>query len=58
MTRKWGAERVEPLFVDNPRAALTGEPIDVDYVPQAGNESGISSGSQKGGKKKESLSLR
>ena len=36
MTRKWGAERVEPLFVDNPRAALTGEPIDVDYVPQMG----------------------
>ena len=36
MTRKWGAERVEPLFVDNPRAVLTGEPIDVDYVPQVG----------------------
>jgi protein-tyrosine phosphatase len=36
MTRKWGAERVEPLFVDNPRAALTGEAIDVDYVPQLG----------------------
>jgi protein-tyrosine phosphatase len=34
MTRKWGAERVEPLFVDNPRATLTGEPIDVDHVPQ------------------------
>ena len=35
MSRKWGAARVEPLFVDNPRAVLTGEPIDVGYVLQA-----------------------
>jgi protein-tyrosine phosphatase len=35
MSRKWGAERVDPLFVDNPRAVLGGEQIDVDFVPYA-----------------------
>ena len=33
MTRKWGAERADPLFVDNPSAVLTGDPIDVDVLP-------------------------
>jgi protein-tyrosine phosphatase len=33
MSRRWGAERVDPLFVGNPRAVLTGDQIDVDFVP-------------------------
>ena len=35
LKRRWGAERVDPLFVDNPGAVLTGEAIDVDPVPYA-----------------------
>jgi protein-tyrosine phosphatase len=29
----WGEARVEPLFVHNPRAVLTGDPIDADVLP-------------------------
>jgi protein-tyrosine phosphatase len=31
----FGEERIRPMFVDNPRAVLTGEPIDVE-LPRPG----------------------
>ena len=30
----WGEARVEPLFVQNPRAVLTGDPLERDILPQ------------------------
>jgi protein-tyrosine phosphatase len=35
LSKKWDEERIRPLFVDNPRAVLTGDPIDVDLPAAA-----------------------
>jgi protein-tyrosine phosphatase len=35
LSKKWGEERIRPLFVENPQAVLTGEAIDVDLGPAA-----------------------
>ena len=33
LSRKWGEERIRPLFVENPAAVLTGDAIEVDVAP-------------------------
>jgi protein-tyrosine phosphatase len=33
LVEAWGEEAVRPMFVDNPRAVLTGEPIESDPRP-------------------------
>ena len=33
LARSWGEDSVRPLFEDNPRAVLTGDPIDYDFQP-------------------------
>jgi protein-tyrosine phosphatase len=35
LSSKWGKERVEPLFVDNPKAVLTGDTFDIEFSPHA-----------------------
>lgn len=34
LSAAWGEEVVRPLFVDHPRAVLTGEPIDITHAPR------------------------
>ena len=34
LAERWGEERIRPLFVDNPKAVLTGEPIDFEFPPR------------------------
>ena len=36
LTKRWGEEQVDPLFVGNPQAVLTGEPIDAELSPRPG----------------------
>lgn len=33
LSKRWGEDAIAPLFEDNPRAVLTGDPIDVAYAP-------------------------
>ena len=30
---EWGEEAIRPLFVENPRATLTGEPLEFEFAP-------------------------
>jgi protein-tyrosine phosphatase len=35
LAEQWGEEAIEPLFVDHPRAVLTGDPIEFEFQPAA-----------------------